>query len=294
VEPRLRNRLGRKWRASKLVIICIAILFPTLPFAQTIFKCTDANGTVMFSKYECGKYVTVLNPGNPSNANAQNLSIPAEQSAGPWIEATLVLLPHTWDHKSSLPVAIWLHGYRANPTDLSASPHYQAAADALGIAIVGVPATRAEDPSSFIWAIDTRLDSDRVEQALKEASRRTGVNFSRRVLFGFSQGAVVALELAARFPRRYAGAIALSPGGNTYTPPMEGTLLNKQQTYFISIGAGELDRRVQLARQYLGTLKNLGAHVQYREVAGMSEHTRPPDWSVRFREWTAAILGMAN
>jgi predicted esterase len=218
---------------------------------------------------------------------------PAHQ-ADAGLHATVVLLPRNWDRKSELPVAIWLHGYRANPFDLKVASHYQSTADTLGIAIVGVPATREEDSSTYMWANDARLDGERVEEALHEASDRTGATFSRRALFGFSQGAVVALELASRFPNRFSGAIALSPGGNIFLPPIAPMPAQREQTYVISIGAEELQRRVLLARQYRQILGDLGAHVSYREVAGMSEHARPPDWPIRFQEWTAGILGIRN
>jgi predicted esterase len=210
------------------------------------------------------------------------------------LDATVVLLPRSWDHKSALPVAIWLHGYRANPFDLTVASHYQSTADTLGIAIVGVPATREEDPSTYMWTNDSRLDGERVEAALHEASDRTGATFSRRALFGFSQGAVVAAELASRFPGRFSGAIILSPGGNIFSPLIAPKPAHREQTFFISIGAEELQRRVLVARQYRQLLGDLGAHVSYREVAGMSEHARPLDWPIRFQEWTASILGIRN
>jgi len=210
------------------------------------------------------------------------------------LDATVVLLPRNWDHKSALPVAIWLHGYRANPSDLTVTLHYQSTADILGIAIVGVPATREEGPSTYIWANDSELDGERIEQALREATRRTSATFKRRVLFGFSQGAIVAVELAARYPDRFSGAIALSPGGSLFPTPIEASSFNHHQIYFISIGAQDLQRRTAMARRYRQLLSDLGARVYYREVEGMSEHARPPDWPERFKEWTATILRIRN
>jgi predicted esterase len=210
------------------------------------------------------------------------------------LDETVVLLPNSWDHKTSLPVAIWLHGYRANPSGLLRDSHYQDTSDALGIAIVGVPGTQEEGPGTYAWAKDSDLDVGRVENALLEATRLKGVTFNRRILFGFSQGAIMAAELAARFPSRFCGAIVLSPGGDIFPTPIAAVPENRKQIYFISIGAGELQRRIAVARQYRQILGDLGSQVFYREVEGMSEHTRPPDWPERFREWVSRILNIQN
>jgi predicted esterase len=206
------------------------------------------------------------------------------------LDATVVLLPRSWDQKSPLPVAIWLHGYRANPSGLRTNAHYQATADALNIAIVGVPATQEESPGVYSWTKDPDLDLGQIDGALAEATRRSGVKFDRCLLAGFSQGAIVAAELAARFPGRFCGAIVLSPGGDMIPSPIIMNPAHARQRYFISIGAQELQRRIDDARQYNQILTGLGSVVHYREVEGMSEHMTPADWPEKFREWTAGIL----
>lgn len=206
------------------------------------------------------------------------------------VDATLVLVPKSWDHTSALPVAVWLHGYRANPSRILEDANYQITADSLNIAIVGVPATREAGSNSYIWSELPEYDLERVQKSLSEAERRLGAKFSSRVLFGFSQGAVVAAELAARYPTIFEGAIVLSPGADIFPTPIAATDGNKRQKYFISTGAGEAPGNLRFAREYHKILSALGSQVTYREVPGMHEHGRPPDWPDRFREWVSAIL----
>jgi len=208
------------------------------------------------------------------------------------VDGTIVLLPKNWDHKSTLPVAIWLHGYGANPSKIRTDAHYQAAADTLNIAVIGIPATRKVGPDSFVWTDDTIFDSEHVEQALSETEVRLGTKFGAKALFGFSQGAVVAAELAARYPSKYAGAIILSPGADIFPLATVASEQNKLQKYFISTGAGEALGNLRFARAYRKILSELGSTVVYREVPGMTKHDRPPDWPDRFREWTSLILNI--
>lgn len=212
------------------------------------------------------------------------------QSLRAGVDATVVVLPKGWDHKSPLPVAIWLHGYGANPSRIRDDAFYQATADALKIAVVGVPATREVETNAFVWAEVPAFDFDQVQKALREAERRSGATFSEKALFGFSQGAVVAAELAARYPEIFAGAIVLSPGADIFPTSIGGAEGNRRQRYFISTGAEEAAGNLQFARAYRKILSALGSTVIYREVLGMKQHDRPPDWPERFQEWTAMIL----
>ena len=88
------------------------------------------------------------------------------------IEDTLVLLPKSWDHKAKLSVAIWLHGYGADPSTLSKDAHYQETADALGIAIVGIPATHQLGANSYEWREEPDADLAQVNRGLQEAHQK--------------------------------------------------------------------------------------------------------------------------
>ncbi|MCA1586577.1 MAG: dienelactone hydrolase family protein [Acidobacteria bacterium] len=100
-----------------------------------------------------------------------------------------------------------------------------------------------------------------------------GVGAERAVLLGFSQGACLSLEYAARHPRRYAGIAALSGGligaaidPRTYAGSLVGTP--------VLLGCSDRDAHVPLARvqESARVLEQLGARVDERIYPGMG-HT---------------------
>lgn len=100
-----------------------------------------------------------------------------------------------------------------------------------------------------------------------------GVPSERAILLGFSQGACLSLEYAARHPRRYAGVAALSGGliGSTIDPrTYSGSLAGTP----VFIGCSDRDAHVPLARVHDSSrvLQDLGAHVDERIYPGMG-HT---------------------
>lgn len=208
------------------------------------------------------------------------------------LDELVVLLPGKWDHQAKLSVAIWLHGYGADPSTLNKDAHYQETADALGIAIVGIPATHQLGAHSYEWREEPDADLTQVNKGLREAQKRSGAVFGKKVLFGFSQGAVVAAELSAAHPELFVGAIILSPGANIFPLPRSAVAGNQSQKYYISTGAEEDPGNLQFARTYQKFLTDIGSGVTYREVPGMKKHGRPPDWPEKFRTWTDTLLSV--
>jgi predicted esterase len=117
---------------------------------------------------------------------------------------------------------------------------------------------------------------------LIERLAAAGVPPARTVLLGFSQGACLALELAARQPRRYGGLIGFSGGligppgtprdglGPPGAPPGEGPLAGTP----VFLGCSDRDPHVPKARvdETAGVLARLGARVTERIYPGMG-HT---------------------
>lgn len=92
-----------------------------------------------------------------------------------------------------------------------------------------------------------------------------GIPPERHVLMGFSQGACLALEFAARHARRYAGVVAFSGGligppgtPRNYAGSLDGTP--------ILIGSSDVDAHVPLerVRESTAVLRSLGAIVDER------------------------------
>lgn len=101
-----------------------------------------------------------------------------------------------------------------------------------------------------------------VVDALVEQVALAGVPFHKLVLLGFSQGACVTLEYAARNARRYGAVIGLSGGligpdgtPRTYAGSFEGTP--------IYLGCSDIDPHIPLHRVYEAetVLSTMGAHV---------------------------------
>lgn len=100
--------------------------------------------------------------------------------------------------------------------------------------------------------------------------RDQGVDFPRIALLGFSQGACLTLEYAARHPRRYAGVVALS--GGLIGPP--GTPRDYAGSFGGTpalLGCSDVDAHVPVerVRESAGVFRRMGAEVDERIYPGM-------------------------
>jgi predicted esterase len=103
-----------------------------------------------------------------------------------------------------------------------------------------------------------------------ETLEREGVARRRIALLGFSQGACLSLEFAARHAHRFAAVVGLSggligPAGTSrdYGGSMDGTP--------VFLGCSDIDPHIPLARVHesAGIFRNLGATVDERIYPGM-------------------------
>ena len=194
------------------------------------------------------------------------------------------------------PVLVWLHGYRGYspdgymPGETAAS--MQKHADTLGAVIVGFPATTDLGDNTQQWSEEPVADHAYIQSKLAEIARSRKLDLSKVALFGFSQGAMVAADLATLYPENYIGAIVMSPGG--MGSPRAADVRKPQhekQVYFCFCGADEHAGNVKLTKAYAKHLDTiLGAKVTLKLYPGVSKHTRPPDFMEKFPEWVAAIL----
>ncbi len=181
-------------------------------------------------------------------------------------------------HSASAAV-IMLHGRGASASDiLSLVPRLDSGGHLERIAFLAPQAEgRAWYPRHFLSpvaenepALSTALGTISALIAHIEA---TGIPATRIALLGFSQGACLALEFAARQARRYGGVIAIA--GGLIGPP--GTLfrypgmLNGTPVF---IGCGDADPYIPLARVHesADVLAGLGAQVDRRIYPGL-DHT---------------------
>lgn len=109
--------------------------------------------------------------------------------------------------------------------------------------------------------------------ALADEGERAGIPAERQMLLGFSQGACLTLELAARRPRRYGGVVGLTggllgPEGTSRDTP--GSLAGTP----VFLGSGDPDPHVPWARveETARVLERMGGVVTLRRYPGMG-HT---------------------
>jgi predicted esterase len=116
-----------------------------------------------------------------------------------------------------------------------------------------------------------------VVAALIAQLARDGVDARRIALLGFSQGACLSLEVAARHARRYAGVFGLS--GGLIGPP--GTPRDYAGTFDgtpVFLGCSDVDAHIPVERVHesADVLRRMGAHVDERIYPGMG-HAVTPD-----------------
>jgi predicted esterase len=120
--------------------------------------------------------------------------------------------------------------------------------------------------------------------------RQAGIPPERTILLGFSQGACLALEFAARHARRYGGLAGLSGGliGPDGTPrDYPGSLAGTP----VFLGCSDVDVHIPKERVHhtAAVLRQLGGEVTERLYPGMG-HTVNQDELDFVREMMAALL----
>ncbi len=169
-------------------------------------------------------------------------------------------------------VAIFIHGRGASAEDiLGLAPE-------LGTSDVAYLAPQAAGhtwyPYSFLSPIPQNEPG--ISSALGVIARlvdSTTLGSERVVILGFSQGACLALEFAARNPRRYAAVVALS-GGLIGPPGTPRDYPGSMENTAVFIGCSDIDPHIPLerVRESAEVLRRMGAAVDERIYRGMG-HT---------------------
>jgi phospholipase/carboxylesterase len=176
---------------------------------------------------------------------------------------------------------IMLHGRGSSPEDILSLTTHFISPDTLFIAL------RAKNntwyPQRFIRP--TQENEPWLTSALETVGaciESTGLPLEKIVLLGFSQGACLALEFAARHGGRFGGIIAFS-GGLIGSDAELGKRVEPLLETPIFIGCDEADFHIDLARVQASTsiLSSLGATVDTRIYKGLGH-------SINLDEITAA------
>ena len=125
--------------------------------------------------------------------------------------------------------------------------------------------------------------------AIMERLDSAGIPAERTILLGFSQGACLVLEFAARHARRYAGVVGLSGGliGPDGTPrDYDGSLAETP----VFLGCSDIDPHIPKERVIESgqVLERLGGRVTVRLYPGMG-HTVNQDELEQVRAMMAAL-----
>jgi predicted esterase len=163
-------------------------------------------------------------------------------------------------------------------------------ADAAGAVIIGIPGTIELPDGGRRWSEDPASDDACVRSRLRGAAKTLDLDLSRVALFGFSEGGLVAAELATIHPDLYRGAVVMSPGG-TSVPRVaaRGRPEHARQLYLFFCNAGEDPEVVALTRALAADVRDLGARARLRISAG-SLHARPPDFMEKLPDWIREVL----
>jgi predicted esterase len=179
------------------------------------------------------------------------------------------------DPSSARLTMIMVHGRGASAEDILAL------AGELGTTDVAFLAPQAADrtwyPYSFLAALQDNepgiTSGLQVIAALVEGLVARHIPYDRIGLLGFSQGACLSLEFAARHPRRYAAIVGLS-GGLIGPPGTPRDYAGSLAATPVFLGCSDVDAHIPLARvrETADLFRRMGAPVDERIYPGMG-HT---------------------
>jgi phospholipase/carboxylesterase len=174
--------------------------------------------------------------------------IPASQEIEPRLMIVLHGLGDSMDGYRWLPQALqlpWLSYLLVNAPD----PYYS-----------GFAWYELDDPGAGVARSRTLLFG-LLDQALSG-----GFAAEKTVIFGFSQGCLLAIELGARYPHRFAGVVGVS--GYVYEPARlvrELSLEARQQRFLITHGTHDPVIPIEQVRPQLELLRQAGLRIDWRE-----------------------------
>lgn len=124
----------------------------------------------------------------------------------------------------------------------------------------------AEDPGPGVRRSRALLVS------LLDEQRKRGFATEQTLLFGFSQGCLMTLEVGLRYPQRFAGLIGIS--GHVFEPERlleELSPLARQQQLLLTHGTGDPLIPIGPVRRQIALLQSAGLQIEWHEFA--KDHT---------------------
>ena len=199
---------------------------------------------------------------------------------------------------------IWLHGLGADGSDFAPLVPQLGLPDSFGIRFIfpNAPSIPVSINNGFVmpaWYdikemdIDRHVDEEQLKQsaagvhALIDREIERGVDSSRIIVAGFSQGGAVSYEAGLTYSKPLAGIMALSTYFATATSIKVNPVQNRMP---ILICHGSMDPVVSeaLGLKSAATLKNLGLVPEYNSYP--MEHSLCPQQIVDIAAWMSRIL----
>ena len=199
---------------------------------------------------------------------------------------------------------IWLHGLGADGNDFAPIVAQLNLPENFGIRFVfphapSIPVTINNGVVMPAWYDIKQIDVNRHmdEEQLRQSATRVhdlidreierGVDSSRIIIAGFSQGGAVSYEAALSYPKPLAGIMALS----TYFPTADSIQINPiQNSIPIMICHGSFDQVVEesLGLKSVAILQNLGFVPEYNGYP--MEHAVCPQEIADIASWISRVL----
>ena len=199
---------------------------------------------------------------------------------------------------------IWLHGLGADGGDFAPLVPQLSLPDSLGMRFIfpHAPSIPVSINNGFVmpaWYdikemdIDRHVDEEQLQQsaaalhALITREIERGIDSSRIIVAGFSQGGAVSFEAGLTYAKPLAGIMALS----TYFATADSIKVNPIQIGMpILVCHGSMDPVVAeaLGQKSVATLKNLGFEPEYNSYP--MEHSLCPQQIVDIADWIGRTL----
>lgn len=202
-----------------------------------------------------------------------------------------LIMPDGYKVGTPLPCVFWLHGYGSVGTDVytGRAEFFRTIANHENVAFVGITAgrriTAGEDKDGYMWAESADEDQRHLEAVMEKYASSITPDWSRSVLFGFSQGGKLAGLLAARYPEKYKAAMLFSPGGFQGVSIVPNGANLKGSKMLCVCMEKEAAATVVTTRYYAKELEKAGASVSVSIYPGIDKHQTPPDFEAQLENW---------